>query len=90
VESAIFLFTRRVLAFFRVNPAKVLINPIFLIGAPGLINRRVNLGLTRGNREGGGGKKIKKSESFLFEASCSQRRRPRRVGMKFFLAKRSP
>jgi len=30
VESAIFLFTRRVLAFFRVNPANSFNQPIFL------------------------------------------------------------
>ena len=31
-----------------------------------MINRRVNLGLTRGNRDGGGAKIIKKIEEFSF------------------------
>jgi len=44
VELAIFLFTRRVLAFFRVNPAKSFNQPDFLSGALGLIDRRVILG----------------------------------------------
>jgi len=44
VESAIFLFTRRVLAFFRVNPARSFNQPDFFFGALGLINRRVILG----------------------------------------------
>jgi len=75
VESAIFLFTRRVLAYFRVNPAKKLQSTqFFLSGAPVLIHRPVNLGLTRGNRKGGGGADKKKSATFLFEVSCSQRR----------------
>jgi len=39
-----------------------------------LINRRVNRGLTRGNRDGKARKKKKKSASFLFKVSCSQRR----------------
>jgi len=57
VDSAIFLFTRRVLAFFRVNPAKVFfINPIFLSGALDLINRRVNSG-EPGKQERGGAPK---------------------------------
>jgi len=44
VESAIFLFTRQVLAFFRVNPDKSFDQPdFFLSGAPVLINNRVNL-----------------------------------------------
>jgi len=45
VELAIFLFTRRVLAFFRVNPAKSFNQPTFF--NPGrlfFINRRVILG----------------------------------------------
>jgi len=59
VESAIFLFTRRVLAYFRVNPSKRFNQPVFLSGAPVLIHRRVNLGLTRGNRKGVGRKQSK-------------------------------
>jgi len=57
VESAIFLFTRRVLAFFRVNSAKSSINPIFFIrGAcfdPSSGQPRVN----PGKQEGGDVKK---------------------------------
>jgi len=63
--------------FFGSTRQKVSINPfVFLSGAPVLINRRVNLGLTRGNRDGGGAKKIENSAisaSFFFEVSCSQR-----------------
>jgi len=75
--------------FFGYTRLIVLINPIFLSGAPVLINHPVSLGLTRGNRKGGGGAKTKKkgekggggrrgkknekSACFLFEASCSQR-----------------
>jgi len=45
VELAIFLFTRRVLAFFRVNPAKSFNQPdFFFIRGLGLIDRRVILG----------------------------------------------
>jgi len=50
VELAIFLSTRRVLPLFRVNPAHSFNQPVILSGAPVSINRRVNLGLTRGNR----------------------------------------
>jgi len=39
-----------------------------------LINRRVNSGEPGETGRGGGRKKIKKSASFLFEVSCSQRR----------------
>jgi len=78
VESAIFLFTRRVLAFFRVKTRlNVLIQPIFLIRSacfdPSSGQSRVNPGKQEGGG-GGGAKKIKKSASFLFEVSCSQRR----------------
>jgi len=67
VESAIFLFTRRVLAYFRVNPAKKLQSTqFFLSGAPVLIHRPVNLGLTRGNRKGGGGGRQRKIGDFSF------------------------
>jgi len=45
-----------------------------------VINRLVNLGLTRENREGGGGRqKIKKLENISFEVSCSQRRCPKKL-----------
>jgi len=66
VESAMFLFTRRVLAFFRVNPAKIFNQPdFFLSGAPALIHRRVNLGFTRGNRKGGARKKSENRRVFF-------------------------
>jgi len=66
VELAIFLFTRRALAFFRVNPAKIFNQPeFFLSGAPVLIHRRVNLGFTRGNRKGGRKKKSKNRRVFF-------------------------
>jgi len=67
VESAIFLFTRRVLAFFRVNPAKGFNQPDFFYperlfwsivgstsGKPGETGR------------GGGAKKIKKNRLVFF------------------------
>jgi len=62
VESAICIFARRVLPFFGPTRLKVAISPIFLSGAPVLINRRVNLGLTRGNREGGREENLKIGE----------------------------
>ena len=73
MESAIFLFTRRVLAFFRVNPAKKVLPNLFIRSAcfvPLSGQPRVN----PGKQERGARKKIKKSASFLFEVSCSQRR----------------
>jgi len=66
VESAIFLFTRRVLAFFRVNPAKSFNQPNLF--NPGRLfyqssgHPRVNLG----KQERGGVKKIKKIGEFYF------------------------
>jgi len=61
-----FLFTRRVLAFFGWTRLKVLINPIlFFFGAPVLINHRVSLGWTRGNRKGGAQKKTKYRRVFF-------------------------
>jgi len=41
-------------------------NPIFLSGALVLIHRRVNLGLTRGNRDGGGAQKNSKNRRVFF------------------------
>jgi len=67
VESAIFLFTRRVLAFFSGKPGyKFWSTRSFLYWAHVLINHRVNLGWTRGNRKGGGRKKIKNLASSFF------------------------
>jgi len=70
-----FLFTRRVLTFFRVNPAKSFNQPGFFLLRSACFDQssgqpRVN----PGKQEGGGGKKNQKSASFLFEVSCSQRR----------------
>jgi len=60
--------------FFRVNPAKSFNQPDFFIRSacfdPSSGQTREN----PGKQEGGGAKKIKKSASFLFEVSCSQRR----------------
>jgi len=71
----LFLFTRRVLAFFRVNPAESFNQPDFFIRSacfdPSSGQPRVNPGKQEG---GGDAKKFKKSASFLFEVSCSQRR----------------
>jgi len=69
-----FLFNRRVLAFFRVNPLKVLINPIVFIRSACFDQSSGQPRVTPGKQEGGGRKKIQKSASFLFEVSCSQRR----------------
>jgi len=68
VESTIFLFTRRVLAFFRVNPAKVfLINRIFFIRSacfdPSSGQPRVNPGK---QEVGGGAQKNKKKRRVFF------------------------
>jgi len=63
VELAIFLFTRRVLALFRVNPAKVFNQPNFLSGA--LVYKHQSSGqpgVNPGKQEGGVHKKIKIGE----------------------------
>jgi len=52
--------------FFGYTRLIVLINPIFLSGAPVLINHPVSLGLTRGNRKGGGGAKKTKNRGVFF------------------------
>jgi len=74
VESAIFLFTRLVLALLRVNPAKSFNQPDCFYPARLFVSivgsASGELGETgREARE----KKKKKSTSFLFEISCSQR-----------------
>jgi len=74
VESAILLFTRRVIAFFRVNPAKNINQPDFFIRSACFDQSSGQPRVNPGKQEGGGEKKIKKSASFLFEVSCSQRR----------------
>jgi len=66
VESAIFLFTRRVLAFFRVNPAKSFNQPDFFY--PGRLFLSI-VGSTSGEpgeTGRGGGKKKKKIGEFSF------------------------
>jgi len=52
--------------FFRVNSASSFNQPDFFIRSACLIHRRVNLGLTRRNRKGGGAKKIEKNGEFSF------------------------
>jgi len=83
VESAIFLFTRRVLPPFRVNPAKGFKQPDFF-GPERLFWSIVGSTLAWDNPEkqerGGSAKEIKTSASFLFEVSCSQRRNCCTVG----------
>jgi len=74
VESAIFLFTRRVLAFFRVNPAKSFNQPNFLNLGRLFISIVVSSSGKPGETGRGDANKIEKSVSFLFEVSCSQRR----------------
>ena len=74
MESAIWLFTRQVLAFFRVNPAKSFNQPDFFIRSACFDQSWGQPRVNPGKQEGGGVKKIKKSTSFLFEVSCSQRR----------------
>jgi len=68
VESAIFLFTRRVLAFFRVNPANVFNQPdFFLSGAPVFDQSSGQPRVSPGKQEGGGGaKKNQKIGEFSF------------------------
>jgi len=62
-EIGDFLFNRRVLAFFRVNPAKSLNQSIYFeSGALDFINRRVN----PGKQEEGGCKKNRKIGEFSF------------------------
>jgi len=74
VESAIFLFTRRVLAFFRVNPAKSFDQPNLFYPERLFLSIIGSASGEPGETGRGGRKKIKKSASFLFEVSCSQRR----------------
>jgi len=66
VDSAIFLFTRRVLVFFRVNPAKSFNQPDFFIRSacfdPSAGQTREN----PGKQEGGGAKKKTKIGEFSF------------------------
>ena len=76
MESAIFLIliTRRVLAFFRVNPAKSFNHPNFFYPERLFLSIVGSASGRPGETGRGGGKKIEKSASFLFEVSCSQRR----------------
>jgi len=75
VESAIFLFTRRVLAFFRVTPAESFNQPdVFFIWSACFDQSSGQPRVNPDKQEGGGTKNIQKSASYLFEVSCSQRR----------------
>jgi len=66
VESAIFRFTRRVLAFFRVNPATVLINPIFFIRRACFDQLSGQPRVIPGKLEGGGHENNQKIGEFSF------------------------
>ena len=66
MESAIFLFTRRVLAFFRVTPAKSLINPIFLIRSACFDQSSGQPRVNPGKQEGGGPQKKSKNRRVFF------------------------
>jgi len=68
VESANFLFTRRVLAFFRVNPAKSFNHPDFFIRSACVDQSSGQPRVNPGKQEGGGGaQKIKKIGEFSFQ-----------------------
>jgi len=66
-----------VLAFFRVNPAKKFNQPDFFIRSACFDQSSGQPRVNPGKQEGGGREEKKKSVSFLFEVSCSQRRWPR-------------
>jgi len=67
VKSAIFLFTRRVLAFFGVNPAKRFNQPdFFLILSAGFDQSSGQPRVNPGKQEEGSPKKIKKIGEFSF------------------------
>ena len=74
MELAIFLFTRRVLAFFRVNPAQSFNQPDFFIRGAWFDRSSGHPRMNPGKQEGGGAKTIEESASFLFEVSRRQRR----------------
>jgi len=57
VESAIFLFTRRVLAFFSGNPAKSLNNPIYFIRGAFFDQSSGQPRVNPGKQDGGGARK---------------------------------
>jgi len=63
-----------VLAFFRVNPAKSFNQPDFFLLSACFDQSSGQPRVNPGKQEGGSVTKIKKSASFLFEVSCSQRR----------------
>jgi len=65
VESAIFLFTRRVLAFFRVNPAKSFNQPDFFYPER-LIGSIVGSSSGEPGKQEGGGRQQKKIGEFSF------------------------
>jgi len=65
MESAILIFTRRVLAFFRVNPAKVLINPICFILSACFDQSSGQPRVNPGKQKGGSAKKIKNRRVFF-------------------------
>jgi len=66
VESAIFLFTRRVLAFFRVNPAKRFNQPDFFIRSACFDQSSGQPRVNTGKQEGGGREINQKIGEFFF------------------------
>ena len=66
MESAIFLFTRCVLAFFRVNPAYSFNQPNYLIRSACFHQSSGQPRVNPGKQEGGGAKKIEKIGEFSF------------------------
>jgi len=66
VESAIFLFTRRVLAFFRVNPANGFNQPDFFIRRACFDQSSGQPRVNPGKQEGGGHENNQKIGEFSF------------------------
>jgi len=65
-KSAIFLITRRVLAFFRANPTKSFNQPDFFIRSAGFYQSSGQPRVNPGKQEGGRSKKKSKNRRVLF------------------------